>query len=209
VKKLMVAWRGLYAITDSRLIPSLQFVATVEAAIKGGARVIQYRDKSTDNHQRFQQAQALHYLCQQYQIPLIINDDVTLAQQVGAEGIHLGQADAKLTTVRALLGNDVIIGISCHNQLALAKEAVANGATYVAFGRFFQSQTKPNAVAAHLDLLHQARQLLPCPIIAIGGITPDNGKQLIAAGADCLAVIQGVFGQPNICAAAQRYAQLF
>ena len=205
----MVILRGLYAITDNHLIPSQQLVATVEEAIKGGARIIQYRDKSTDNNQRFQQAQALHYLCQQYQVPLIINDDVALAQQVGAEGIHLGQTDAKLASVRAMLNNDVIIGISCHNQLALAQEAVASGATYVAFGRFFQSQTKPTAVAAHPDLLHQARQLLPCPIVAIGGITSDNGKQLIAAGADCLAVIYGVFGQPNIRAAAQRYAQLF
>ena len=205
----MIALRGLYAITDSHLIPSRHFVATVEEAIKGGARVIQYRDKSTNNNQRFQQAQALHYICQQYQVPLIINDDVALAQQVGAEGIHLGQTDAQLTTVRNMLGNDVIIGISCHNQLVLAQEAVAKGATYVAFGRFFPSQTKPNAVAAHLDLLSQAHQILPCPIVAIGGITPDNGKQLIAAGADCLAVIHGVFGQPNISAAAQRYAQLF
>ena len=205
----MIALRGLYAITDSHLIPSHHLVATVEEAIKGGARVIQYRDKSTDNNQRFQQAQALHHICQQYQVPLIINDDVALARQVGAEGIHLGQTDAKLTTVRAMLGNDVIIGISCHNQLVLAQEAVAKGATYVAFGRFFPSQTKPNAVAAHLDLLSQARQLLSCPIVAIGGITPDNGKHLIAAGADCLAVIHGVFGQPNISAAAQRYAQLF
>jgi thiamine-phosphate pyrophosphorylase len=205
----MVAWRGLYAITDNYLIPSQQLVTAVAAAIQGGARIIQYRDKSTDNNQRFQQAQALHHLCQQYQVPLIINDDVALAQQVGAEGIHLGQADIKLTAARALLGNEVIIGISCHNQLALAQAAVAGGATYVAFGRFFPSLTKPNAVAAHLDLLHQARQCLSCPIIAIGGITPANGKQLIAAGADCLAVIQGVFGQPNINAAAQRYAQLF
>lgn len=205
----MVAWRGLYAITDNYLIASQQLVTAVEAAIQGGARIIQYRDKSTDNNQRFQQAQALHHLCQRYQVPLIINDNIALAQQVGAEGIHLGQADTKLTAARALLGNDMIIGISCHNQLALAQAAVAGGATYVAFGRFFPSLTKPNAVAAHLDLLHQAHQCLPCPIVAIGGITPINGKQLIAAGADCLAVIQGVFGQPNISAAAQRYAQLF
>ena len=205
----MVVLRGLYAITANHLMPSQQFIAMVEEAIKGGARIIQYRDKSTDNNQRFQQAQALHHLCQQYQVPLIINDDVALAQQVGAEGIHLGQTDAQLPTVRAIVGNDIIIGVSCHNQLTLAQEAVANGATYVALGRFFPSQTKPNAVAAHLDLLSQARQLLPCPIVAIGGITPDNGKQLITAGADCLAVIQGIFGQPHIKVAAQRYAQLF
>ncbi|BAP56639.1 thiamine monophosphate synthase [Thioploca ingrica] len=205
----MIPLRGLYAITDSHLIPSFRFVATVEEAIQGGARVVQYRDKSDNKKQRFQQAQALHHLCQQYQIPLIINDDVDLAQQVGAEGVHLGKEDAQLTTVRARLGHDVIIGVSCYNQLALAQDAVAAGATYVAFGRFFQSHTKPNAVVAHLDLLRQARQLLHCPIVAIGGITPDNGKQLITAGADCLAVIQGVFGQPNRSAAAQRYAQLF
>ena len=205
----MIPLRGLYVITDSHLIPTLRFVETVEKAIQGGARVIQYRDKSDNKKQRFQQAQALQYLCQQYQVPLIINDDIDLAQQINADGIHLGQDDAKLTAVRARLGNNVIIGISCYNQLSLAQDAVATGATYVAFGRFFQSHTKPNAVSAHLDLLRQARQLFHCPIVAIGGITPHNGKQLITAGADCLAVIQGVFGQANITTAAQRYAQLF
>jgi thiamine-phosphate pyrophosphorylase len=205
----MIPLRGLYAITDSHLIPAFRLVETVEKAIQGGARVIQYRDKSDNNKQRVQQAQALQHLCQQYQVPLIINDDVALVQQTGAAGIHLGQDDAKLTTVRALLGNDAIIGVSCYNQLALAQEALAAGATYVAFGRFFQSHTKPNAVSAPLELLRQARQLFHCPIVAIGGITPNNGKQLITAGADCLAVIQGVFGQANITTAAQRYAQLF
>jgi thiamine-phosphate pyrophosphorylase len=200
--------RGLYAITDN-LIPNKRFIYAVEQAIIGGAKVIQYRDNSNDREQRKNQAKALYRLCQKYQIPLIINDDVKLAQRIGADGVHIGKNDAELSTARAMLGDDAIIGVSCYNQLSLAQQAVEAGATYVAFGRFFSSHTKPQAVSCSVDVLRQARQTLNCPLVAIGGITPDNGAELIKAGADCLAVIHGLFGQADITAAAQRFAQLF
>lgn len=202
--------QGLYVITDSSLIPSERFLETVEQAILGGARVIQYRDKSDNHCLRVTQAKALCELCHHYRLPLIINDDIALMQRVSADGVHLGKEDANIAYARSLLGDQVIIGVSCYNQLSLAIQAVENGASYVAFGRFFPSSTKPHAVHASLDLLRQARHSLPhCPIVAIGGITPHNGAQLIAAGADSLAVIHGIFGQSEVTQAARQYAQLF
>ena len=200
---------GLYAITDNNLIPKERFIDTIEQAIIGGVKIIQYRDKSDDKKLRLEQAHALNQLCHQYQIPLIINDDVELAQQVNAQGVHLGKDDVSLSTARAALGDEAIIGVSCYNQLPLAIKAIEVGATYIAYGRFFPSRIKPNAVHANIKLLRQTRQKLNCPLVAIGGITPDNGNELIKAGADCLAVIHGLFGQPDVKIAAQRYAQLF
>ena len=205
----MLSLRGLYAITDAALIPAEHLHTAVTQALIGGAQLIQYRDKTHDASKRRQQAQALHQCCQQYQCPLIINDDIHLAQDIQAEGVHLGQADADITMARRLLGAQAIIGISCHNRLDLAQQACAAGASYVAFGRFFPSQTKPQAVAADIALLSEAKKLITQPIVAIGGITPDNGAQLIAAGADCLAVIHGLFAAEDICATARQYAQLF
>jgi thiamine-phosphate pyrophosphorylase len=201
--------RGLYAITDANLIPADRLLTTVEQAILGGARLLQYRDKSDSILQRRQQAQALNELCQAHAVPLLINDDAALAAEVGAAGVHLGKDDMDLTTARRLLGAGAIIGISCYNRLELALAAAKAGADYVAFGSFFPSLIKPTEVRANIDLLRQAKALLPLPIVAIGGITPANGKALIDAGADYLAVITGVFGQPDSRAAAQAYARLF
>ena len=201
--------RGLYAITDRRLIPEAELVERVREAIDGGAAIIQYRDKSSGQATRLEQAAALAALCSARQVPLIINDDIELAAAVNADGVHLGIDDASVRTARAQLGEDAIIGVSCYNRLERAVEAVAAGADYVAFGRFFASKTKPNAVTADTDLLVAAHQQLRVPIVAIGGITPDNGAALIAAGADYLAAIDGVFGQADVFAAAQGYALLF
>jgi thiamine-phosphate pyrophosphorylase len=201
--------RGLYAITDSRLIPKDKLSSRVEQAIIGGASVVQYRDKTDEAKRRFEEALALKQLCQAYNRVFIINDDVSLAQKVGADGVHIGQDDATLDRARAVLGEEAIIGVSCYNQFALAQAAVEAGANYVAFGRFFSSQIKPNAVQANLELLYKAREQLDCPVVAIGGITPENGGELVAAGAQSLAVIHGLFGQTDVRAAAERYAQLF
>ncbi|MDY6991123.1 MAG: thiamine phosphate synthase [Pseudomonadota bacterium] len=206
---MIMSLRGLYAITDAALIPADQLMTAVSQALIGGAQLIQYRDKTNAYAKRRQQATALHQWCQRYQCPLIINDDIQLAHAIQAEGVHLGQEDNDITTARQLLGAQAIIGISCHNRLDLAQQACAAGASYVAFGRFFASLTKPEAVAADIALLSEAKKLLSKPIVAIGGITPDNGAQLIAAGADCLAVIQGLWGSEDITATARRYAQLF
>lgn len=203
------ACRGLYAITDAALIADDRLIAAVEQAILGGARLIQYRDKSADTSRRLAQAHALNALCQHYAIPLIINDDVELAFQVRAAGVHLGQDDPALATARARLGDHALIGVSCYDRLDLAVAAERAGADQVAFGAMFPSPTKPDEVRAPLELLRQARAVLKIPIVAIGGITPDNAPALLEAGVDALAVISGVFGQPDIQAAARRYSALF
>ena len=139
----------------------------------------------------------------------LVNDDVELAKQTQADGVHLGREDVSLVQARTQLGPQAIIGVSCYNELARAVQAQNEGADYVAFGRFFPSRTKPQAVQADLELLREAKTKLHIPIVAIGGITPENGASLIAAGADALAVIEGVFGQADVRAAAARYARLF
>lgn len=202
--------RGLYAIADTGLIPNLsQLVQAIEQAILGGARLIQYRDKSTDQEQRRQQVQDLMAVCSAYDIPLIINDDVNLAATVDAAGVHLGKDDASLKMARTYLGDTAIIGVSCYNRLDLAQKAGQAGADYVAFGSFFPSSTKPAAVSAEISLLREAKQCLAIPIIAIGGITPNNGQGLVDAGADFLAVISGLFAKTDIRRAAQAYSALF
>lgn len=201
--------RGLYAITDAGLLPDERLTDAVAAAIRGGARLIQYRDKSHDSARRLAQATALNALCQDHDVPLIINDDVELAFAVGAAGVHLGQDDADIATARARLGPRALIGVSCYDRLDLALNAARAGADQVAFGAFFPSPTKPTEIRAPLDLLQQARAQLDLPIVAIGGITPDNAAALLAAGADYLAVVSGVFAQPDIQIAARRYATLF
>lgn len=200
---------GLYAITDAQLIPDEQLTAAVEQALRGGARLIQYRDKSTDVVRRRAQARTLNTLCQHYGVPLIINDDVDLAAEIGAAGVHIGKDDPAFTTARARLGKEAIIGVSCYNQIDLALDAERAGADHVAFGAFFPSPTKPTEIRASIELLREAQARLNIPIVAIGGITPENAPSLLEAGADALAVISGVFGQSDIQAAAARYAALF
>lgn len=201
--------RGLYAITDALLIPDDRLTVAVEQAILGGARMIQYRDKSHDTARRLAQATVLDELCQRHAVPLIINDDVALAAQIGAAGVHVGKDDPSFATARARLGGNAIIGVSCYDRLDLALEAARAGADYVAFGAFFPSPTKPTEIRASIALLRNARAALNLPIVAIGGITPDNAPLLLDAGADALAVVSGVFGQPDIQAAARRYTALF
>ncbi|MEN8206849.1 MAG: thiamine phosphate synthase [Pseudomonadota bacterium] len=200
---------GLYAITDAHLIPPGELIDRVAAVIRGGAAIIQYRDKSSNHENRRQQATALALLCNDHDIPLIINDDVELAAATGASGVHLGKTDSSVRSARAALGANAIIGVSCYNALERAVEAVSEGADYVAFGRFFPSQSKPGAVTANPELLGRARQILRIPVVAIGGITPENGQSLVTAGAHLLAAIHGVFGQADTEAAARRYAELF
>jgi len=184
--------RGLYAITDSQLLAG-RFLSHVEAALEGGVRLLQYRDKSDDTAHRLREAEALKTLCERYGTELIINDDAELAARLGV-GVHLGQTDGPLTPARALLGRQAIIGSTCHASLELAQQAAEEGASYVAFGRFFNSVTKPGAPAASVELLEQARAQVKLPIAVIGGITLDNAAPLVAHGADLLAVIHGLFG---------------
>ena len=184
--------RGLYAITDSQLLAG-RFLSHVEAALEGGVCLLQYRDKSDDAARRLREAEGLMKLCERYGTQLLINDDAELAARLGV-GVHLGQTDGPLTPARALLGRQAIIGSTCHASLDLAAQAASEGASYVAFGRFFNSVTKPGASAANVELLEQARAQVKLPIAVIGGITLDNAAPLVAHGADLLAVIHGLFG---------------
>ncbi|RAM67486.1 thiamine-phosphate pyrophosphorylase [Pseudomonas putida] len=184
--------RGLYAITDSQLLAG-RFLSHVEAALEGGVCLLQYRDKSDDAARRLREAEGLLKLCEHYGTQLLINDDAELAARLGV-GVHLGQTDGPLTPARALLGRQAIIGSTCHASLELAAQAASEGASYVAFGRFFNSVTKPGAPAANIELLEQARAQVKLPIAVIGGITLDNAAPLVAHGADLLAVIHGLFG---------------
>ena len=201
--------RGLYAITDSKLLSPERMVEAVALAIQGGAAMIQYRDKGDDPMRRQWEAADLSNMCRPLGVPLIINDDVELAAQVMAKGVHLGREDADIASARAQLGSNAIIGVSCYNDLNCAIAAEKAGADYVAFGSFFPSRTKPGAVKADIELLRQAKQQLTIPIVAIGGITADNGAQLVETGADMLAVITDVFGQADILGAAEKISKLF
>lgn len=184
--------RGLYAITDSKLLSDGRLLPYAEAALKGGARLLQYRDKSSDDRRRLREAEALRELCARHGAQLIINDDAELAARLGV-GLHLGQDDGSLAVARALLGRQAIIGATCHARLDLAEQAVREGASYIAFGRFFDSHTKPGAPAATTEMLAQARQRFSLPITVIGGVTLDNAPDLIARGASLIAVVHALF----------------
>jgi thiamine-phosphate pyrophosphorylase len=200
--------KGLYAITQDEP-GTAELLRKVRLALLGGARVVQYRNKGADAALRLRQAKALRDLTREFAAKLIVNDDAELAREVEADGVHLGGEDGSIAEARALLGGNRLIGVSCYNRLALAQEAVSQGADYVAFGSFFSSTVKPDAVVATLDLLRQARRELTVPIVAIGGITAQNGTQLLEAGADALAVISAVFSVPDVEGAAREFSNLF
>ncbi len=183
--------RGLYAITQTERKSIDTVVAEVASALKGGSVVIQYRDKNPKDAVML--ATRLLNICHQYHTPLIINDNIELALKISADGVHLGRDDGSVTAARKQLGPKAIIGVSCYNDLEKALRMQEEGADYVAFGRFFPSSSKPLASPAHIETLRQAAQSLNIPIVAIGGILPENGGQLLEAGADLLAVIGGIF----------------
>ncbi|MEJ1295921.1 MAG: thiamine phosphate synthase [Candidatus Sedimenticola sp. (ex Thyasira tokunagai)] len=200
--------KGLYAITDDELAAG-RITAQVAEALAGGVAVIQYRSKKLNPEQRLDEVRQLLPLCRRASVPLIINDDIELALESGADGVHLGRNDEGIEKARERLGADAIIGISCYNQFDAAEGAQIAGADYVAFGRFFPSNTKPGAIQADPALLRRASRELQIPTVAIGGITPENGVQLITAGADMLAVVHGIFGQRDIKQACRHFQQLF
>lgn len=201
---------GLYAITDPTLLAEHELIEAVKNAILGGARIIQYRNKQASAVEQYQQAKALSLLCKEHQVCFIINDDPDLAQKVSADGVHIGQNDAKIKQARVKLGPAAIIGVSCYNQLSNAQTAVTQGADYVAFGRFFPSKTKPSAVQADLNLLEKASRQLNVPIVAIGGITRQNASQVINSGANAVAVINDLFQDvQSIYSTAKEFQALF
>jgi thiamine-phosphate pyrophosphorylase len=198
---------GLYAVTPG-LADSALLTSKVEAALRGGARVVQYRNKAADEPLLYEQALRIARMCRDAGACFIVNDSVELAREVAADGVHLGKDDDGVGAARAVLGPGKLIGVSCYNQLWRARDAVAQGADYVAFGSFFPSPNKPGAVTANRDLLRAAKRFSR-PIVAIGGITPDNAAALIEAGADAVAVVSAVFDSPDVERAARRIAGLF
>jgi len=201
--------RGVYAITDPDLLRGDQLLARCRDALSGGVSILQYRNKLADESTRQYELEALRRLCQEWKVPLLVNDDVALCQSVGADGVHLGQSDTTIAEARERLGPQAIIGASCHASVAHAQHAREQGASYVAVGRFFPSQTKPTAPPATLENLAAIRAAVDLPIVAIGGVNADNGASLISAGADMLAVIHYLFSTPAVAERARRLHTLF
>jgi len=199
---------GVYAITPETA-DTERLLMQVEAALAGGVAAVQYRDKSGDVARRHEQASELVALCRRFKVPLIVNDDLRLADLCDADGVHLGRDDGSLREARIILGRDKFIGTSCYQSLDLAQAAQAAGADYVAFGSFFASPTKPAAGRADAGLLREATQVIHIPIVAIGGITLASAPPLLDAGADSLAVLSALFEAPDIRAAAHDLNQLF
>lgn len=203
----MLKTHGLYAITPDEQDTDI-LLSKVEAALQGGASMLQYRNKLASHSLKVQQSRALLPLCRQYSVPLIINDSVKLCLTLDADGVHLGADDGNLSEARNRLGADKILGASCYNRFDLALSAEQAGADYVAFGACFSSDTKPNAPVASLELFRQAREQLKIPSVAIGGITPENAHQVIQSGASAIAVINAIFGADDVKLSTQQFTKL-
>ena len=201
--------KGIYAITDTANYSSQIMLAKTDEILRSGARILQYRNKQADEKTRITEATQLYELCRHYSVPLIINDDISLAISIGADGIHLGKSDLSIPAARKQLGSKAIIGCSCYNDLDRAHNAVNDGANYIAFGAFFPSPTKPDAVRATPELINQIKQKYDLPVVAIGGITTENGQSLIDAGADMLAVVSGLYASDNPFNTTRKYINLF
>ncbi len=199
---------GLYAVTPD-IADTPVLLNQVRHVLRGGAHVLQYRNKIADAALRKSQAMLLRQLTREFDAVFIVNDDVHLAAEVDADGVHLGGGDASVTSARAQLGATKLIGVSCYNRVSLALDAVRQGADYVAFGAFFPSSVKPDAVNADVQLLQSARPQLDVPIVAIGGITLQNGEVLVDAGADALAVITALWNAPDVEKTALEFSTLF
>ena len=198
---------GLYAVTPD-LDDTAQLVKLAEQVLQGGASLLQYRNKTASYALKKTQASALMWLCDDFDVPFIINDHVLLCVELDADGVHLGAEDGDIAAARRLLGAGKLIGASCYNRLELARQAKAQGVDYVAFGACFDSGTKPAAVRAPLELFSEAAAL-NLPTVAIGGITADNAASVIAAGADSVAVINALFSADNPERAARTFSNLF
>ena len=201
--------RGLYAITDTKLIPRQRFIETVEAAVRGGATMVQLREKETPREEIIQLGREVLAVTRRHGALLIINDHPSVAQEIGADGAHVGRDDPSVAEARALLGPQAIIGASCYGDVARAVTAEQDGADYVAFGTPFPSPTKTKRTDLSLAIFRQVKHHVKVPVFAIGGITIDNVQQVIDAGADGIAVVSGVFGAADVEAAARALAQRF
>ncbi len=200
---------GLYAITPDGISTDPNGLDRISQVIAGGAVLLQYRDESVEYKQRLEFAEALADLCQRSPCQLIINNNAAIAAACGAAGVHVGAGDMPVKDARAMLGPQAIIGASCYNRLERAEEAISEGASYLAFGSVYPSGTKPEAIQCSTGTLCAASQQFDLPLVAIGGITVENGAALLAAGVDYLAVIGGLFEPGSEFQQASRFARLF
>jgi len=200
--------KGLYAITPD-LADLNTLIQKTKLAIEGGAFMVQYRSKIHDRDVKMQQCAAILRICREYDIPCIVNDDVEICRVLKADGVHLGENDDNIAEVRAILGEDSIIGSSCYDQLNRAKQAQKEGASYVAFGAVFPTPTKPNAPRATLELLREAKSEIQIPIVAIGGITMNNAHDVIETGVDAIAVITSLYESNSIKETAETFNTMF
>lgn len=199
----------MYVITDKKLISRDRFEITVENAIKGGASIVQLREKDSPEEEILRLGTALLKLTKRYGIPLIINDSPELAKEIGADGVHLGENDSSIAHARAILGGEAIIGVSCYGRLERGVNAEREGADYVAFGTPFFTPTKPDRTPTSFDILKEAkRRIKGIPVFAIGGITPENARSVLETGVDGIAVITSVFGAADPEKASRELASL-
>ena len=206
----MYILKGLYVITDQKLIPRDRFMDTVEKAIRGGAKIIQLREKDTPEEEIIRLGKELLKITRRYGIPLIINDSPKLAMEIGADGVHLGKDDTEISEARKILGGEAIIGVSCYGDIERGLQAEKEGADYLAFGTPFFTPTKPDRKTTPFEILKEAkRRIKTIPIFAIGGITKGNAKSVLETGVDGIAVITAVFSSPNPEEAARSLAEFF
>tara|TARA_B100000795_G_scaffold157568_1_gene118272 strand:- start:308 stop:958 length:651 start_codon:yes stop_codon:yes gene_type:complete len=197
--------KGLYAITpDEKNLSILK--SKVESSIKGGATLVQYRSKILSKNDQKKQAEEIKKICDYYQIPLIINDDIELCSILDADGVHLGENDENLEKARFILGPEKIVGVSCYNSIDRVKISQDKGATYIALGACFQSATKPNAPIASADLIALVLKNFQVPLVAIGGITLENIDLIIKEGVECCAVINSLFKSQDIEGTAKQFS---
>ncbi|MEE8156902.1 MAG: thiamine phosphate synthase [Gammaproteobacteria bacterium] len=200
---------GLYVIADTAFLSDASLINSAASAIEGGTSIVQYRDKRSDHRRRLEQARKLRCLCAKSGVLFIVNDDIEIAARTGADGVHLGAGDPGIVEARRQLGEKAIIGASCYDSLERVRSAIDEGADYVALGSVYRSPTKSKAIRVDLDTIVAARAEFRLPIACIGGITAENAAPVVDAGADMLAVMSGVFDQPDITAAARNLARLF
>lgn len=205
-----VPLRGLYAITDTHLIPRARFADTVAAAVRGGATLVQLREKHAPREEIVQLGRAVLEVTRRLGALLIVNDHPSIAKEIGADGVHVGREDPSVADTRTMVGPDMIIGASCYGEVERAVSAVQEGADYVAFGSPYPSPTKTGKrTDMTLDIFQAAKRHVQVPVFAIGGINITNAQEIIDAGADGIAVVSGIFSAPDVEAAAQALAQLF
>ena len=203
-----MSFSGIYPITDDAFMHRPDHEDILSEVAGAGIAMLQFRAKHGDRDEARSQVARLIAVCRRHEVPLIINDDVELCAQCGADGVHLGRTDPDIAGARAVLGASAIIGATCHDSLELARSAQVQGADYVAFGRLFPSASKPEAPPARLEILQAARESLDLPITGIGGIDRDNAAQALAAGADLLAVVHAIFGASDPGAAARELVRM-